>query len=97
VKNRFHKLCRFKYNLRGHYAWETPDVVTPASVGATGTLPEEEEEPAEDVIEIDEWLLTFAALFRKHLGAALQACSFTHSIKTCVETASAAWFQRLKL
>ena len=50
---------------------ETPDVVTPANVGAQGTTPEEEEEEAaEDVIEIDEWLLTFAGLFRKHLGDA---------------------------
>jgi len=29
-----------------------------------------EDEPAEDVIEIDEWLLSFAALFRKTLGEA---------------------------
>jgi hypothetical protein len=49
---------------------ETPDMVTPASVGAAGTVPDEEEEPAEDVIEIDEWLLTFAGLFRTHLGDA---------------------------
>ena len=29
-----------------------------------------EDEPAEDVIEIDEWLLSFAALFRRTLGEA---------------------------
>lgn len=49
---------------------ETPDVVTPAHVGAQGTTPEEDDEASEDVIEIDEWLLTFAGLFRKHLGDA---------------------------
>ena len=49
---------------------ETPEVVTPQNVGAAGTTPEDEEEPGEDVIEIDEWLLTFASLFRRHLGEA---------------------------
>ena len=48
---------------------ETPDQVTPANVGSAEHAPEDDEK-AEDVIEIDEWLLTFASLFRKHLGEA---------------------------
>ena len=47
---------------------ETPDVVVPPHVGSREHLPDTNDEGAEDVIEIDEWLLTFAGLFRKHLG-----------------------------
>jgi tetratricopeptide (TPR) repeat protein len=49
---------------------ETPDQITPANVGSPDSSPSDGDPPAEDVIEIDEWLLTFAALFRKHLGVA---------------------------
>jgi len=43
---------------------ETPDNVQPAVLG-------ENEEQGDDVIEIDEWLLSFATLFRKALGDAV--------------------------
>lgn len=50
---------------------ETPDQVAPPHVGAQGSSPTDgEDEQAEDVIEIDEWLLSFATLFREHLGEA---------------------------
>lgn len=47
---------------------ETPDQIIPDHVGSRDHPPNAEDEGAEDVIEIDEWLLTFAGLFRKHLG-----------------------------
>ena len=47
---------------------ETPDQIIPDHVGSRDHSPNAEDEGAEDVIEIDEWLLTFAGLFRKHLG-----------------------------
>lgn len=47
---------------------ETPDQIIPDHVGSRDHPPNAEDEGAEDVIEIDEWLLNFAGLFRKHLG-----------------------------
>ena len=47
---------------------ETPDQIIPDHVGSRDHSPNAEDEGAEDVIEIDEWLLTFAGLFRKHPG-----------------------------
>lgn len=52
---------------------ETPDQVTPPHVGAAGSTPEHGEDAAPDVVEIDEWLLGFAAMFRKQLGDAAPA------------------------
>ena len=49
---------------------ETADVVTPENVGRADAPPGDDEDRGEDVIEIDEWLLTFATLFREHLGEA---------------------------
>lgn len=49
---------------------ETPDVVTPENVGRADAAPGDDDDRGEDVIEIDEWLLTFATLFREHLGEA---------------------------
>ena len=49
---------------------ETPDVVTPENVGRADAPPGDDDDRGEDVIEIDEWLLTFATLFREHLGEA---------------------------
>jgi tetratricopeptide (TPR) repeat protein len=49
---------------------ETPDAVTPENVGRADAPPGDDEDRGEDVIEIDEWLLTFATLFREHLGEA---------------------------
>ena len=49
---------------------ETADVVTPENVGRADAPPGDDDDRGEDVIEIDEWLLTFATLFREHLGEA---------------------------
>ena len=49
---------------------ETPDNVTPENVGRADAAPGDDDDRGEDVIEIDEWLLTFATLFREHLGEA---------------------------
>ena len=49
---------------------ETPDVVTPENVGRADAPPGDDDDRGEDVIEIDEWLLSFATLFREHLGEA---------------------------
>ena len=49
---------------------ETADVVTPENVGRADAPPGDDDDRGEDVIEIDEWLLSFATLFREHLGEA---------------------------
>ena len=49
---------------------ETPGAVTPENVGRADAAPGDDDDRGEDVIEIDEWLLTFATLFREHLGEA---------------------------
>ena len=44
--------------------------MTPERVGRADAAPGDDDDRGEDVIEIDEWLLTFATLFREHLGEA---------------------------
>ena len=65
---------------------ETPDLVQPDVLG-------ENEEQGDDVIEIDEWLLSFATLFRKALGdAAPKEGSLelrTVGLEKCCETLEA--------
>ena len=65
---------------------ETPDMVQPEVLGVN-------EEQGDDVIEIDEWLLSFATLFRKALGdAAPKEGSLelrTVGLEKCCETLEA--------